>query len=87
MNELLQSSGNFAMIDTEVEPTDVVVSISNPTTNKLIVEILYNGDVKLYGEVSEGARVFWDWVKLHAEKDIKRLILEGKISKEEAKDV
>lgn len=87
MNEHLQSSESLSIINMEVEPTDVVVSISNPTTNKLIVEILYNGDIKLYGEVSEGARVFWDWVKLHAEKDIKRLILEGKISKEEAEDV
>lgn len=49
---------------------DAVVTINKPDGGK-IAEILYGGEVKLYGDVNEAARIFWDAVKGYMTQDMK----------------
>ena len=55
---------------------NAVITINKPDGGK-IAEISYSGDIKLYGDVNEAARIFWDAVKGCMTEDMKEGLKEN----------
>ena len=59
---------------TIVQPTQTFAIIINNNDNEEIVRVHTNGDVEIFGDVNEAARIFWNAVAQYVDGELQRKI-------------